>query len=205
MPSLNNLREKVDKGLMAFDIEAENMEKYKADIQKYELQLREAEQLLSLFQNSTKAMYSGISTKIGNIITEGIAQVFPDEDCKFRIEFVERRSNIEADLFLEDSSGERYTNLTKEVGGGLIDFISMLLRMMYIMLSPYDNILIADEPLKFVDKERIALAVEFIHRVCEEFNFQILVVSHIPEMIESAEVVYRVEKRNKVSTVTKIR
>ena len=73
-----------------------------------------------------------------------------------------------------------------------------------ILLSPNENILIADEPLRFVDRDRIQEATLFIRKLCERLKFQLLVVSHIPEMIQNSEAVYQIDKVNKVSTAKKI-
>jgi len=201
--SVDEARKLVSKKLIELELKEEAVEQYQAELTKMDDYLYEADQLLQLFQDSVTTLYSSVSNKIGDIVTEGLSIVFPDSPYKFVIEFVERRNNVEADLYLVDDQGERYDPL-KDVGGGVGDLIALLLRITYIMLSSNENILIADEPLKFIDRERIEEAAEFVRKLCEEFRFQILTVTHIPEMIKSSEVVYRVEKRNRVSSLVKI-
>ncbi|RKZ96885.1 MAG: hypothetical protein DRQ46_06395, partial [Gammaproteobacteria bacterium] len=110
--------------------------------------IEEIEAVQKLFQSAVALMYENLSSKLGDIITEGIAIVFPDAQLKFVVNFVERRNNVEADILLEDSDGEQFSVLD-DSGGGLADFIALLLRITYIILSEHNNILIADEPLKF--------------------------------------------------------
>ncbi|RKZ97856.1 MAG: hypothetical protein DRQ46_03860 [Gammaproteobacteria bacterium] len=148
-------------------------------------------------------MYENLSSKLGDIITEGIAIVFPDAQLKFVVNFVERRNNVEADILLEDSDGEQFSVLD-DSGGGLADFIALLLRITYIILSEHNNILIADEPLKFIDRDRIPEASQFIRKVCEDFDFQLVFVSHIPEMVAESETVYKVTKSKGISTVKRV-
>ena len=80
----------------------------------------------------------------------------------------------------------------------------MLLRIAYIKLSPYKDILIADEPLKFVDRSRIEEAARFISQVCKDLDFSLLIVTHIPELVKVSDAIYRVLRKNGVSSVTKL-
>ncbi len=165
--------------------------------------IEEIEAVQKLFQSAVALMYDNLSSKLGDIITEGISIVFPDAQLKFVVTFVERRNNVEADIMLEDSDGEQFSVLD-DSGGGLADFIALLLRMTYIILSEHANILAADEPMKFVDRDRVPEAAKFIRKVCEDFNFQLLFVSHIPEMVAESERVYKVTKQKGVSAVKMI-
>jgi ABC-type dipeptide/oligopeptide/nickel transport system ATPase subunit len=163
----------------------------------------EIEGVQSLFQSAVAMLYENLSTKLGSIITEGINIVFPDAQLELIIHFEERRNTVEADIMLIDSDGEEFTVLD-DSGGGLGDFIAILLRITYITLSKYDNILIADEPLKFVDRDRIPEAAAFIRKVCEDFKFQLIMVSHIPEMAAESEIVYKITKAKGVSTAKRV-
>lgn len=165
--------------------------------------LIEIETVQQLFQSAVKLMYANLSTKLGDIITEGLLIVFPDSQYRFVIEFVERRSSIEADIYLEDSSGNKYDPLD-DVGGGIADFVCLLLRITYIILSKYDNFLAADEPLKFIDRSRIPEAAAFIRKVCEDHKFQLLMISHIPELITESEIVYNVTKTKGISKIKRV-
>ncbi len=165
--------------------------------------IEEIEAVQKLFQSAVALMYENLSSKLGDIITEGIAIVFPDAQLKFVVNFVERRNNVEADILLEDSDGEQFSVLD-DSGGGLADFIALLLRITYIILSEHNNILIADEPLKFIDRDRIPEASQFIRKVCEDFDFQLVFVSHIPEMVAESETVYKVTKSKGISTVKRV-
>lgn len=158
----------------------------------------------SLISQSIQIMYESLSSRLGDIITEGIHCVFPDSPySKFVVEFVPRRDTVEADLFLIDASGEKY-HPVNAVGGGVADLIALLLRIAYIKLSPYKDILIADEPLKFVDRSRIEEAAKFISQVCKDLDFSLLIVTHIPELVKVSDAIYRVLRKNGVSSVTKL-
>ena len=157
-----------------------------------------------VFQSAIKLLYDNLSMHLGGIITEGLSMVFPDSNYQFVIDFVERRGTVEADLWLEDDEGERYHPLDA-VGGGISDFVSLLLRITYLILSDYENTLICDEPGKFISSDKREEAANFLKKICEDFDFQVLMVSHIPEMIQCANVVYTLKKQRGVSYATKIK
>lgn len=172
-------------------------------LQAEELHASELEVTQEVFQIAVKLMYNNLSTKLGKIITEGLTIVFPETKYKFIIEFVDRRNSIEADMFLEDEHGNRF-HPTDAVGGGISDFVSLLLRISFIIISTSENFLLADEPLKFVSRKKIPKAAAFIKQVCTDSKFQLVFMSHIQELIDIAEVEYNVTQRNGISSVEKV-
>jgi len=175
-----------------------------ADIEDTENAIQKNDEMQVLLSQSIQILYEGLSSKLGDIITEGIKCVFPDSPyTKFVIDFVPRRDSIEADLYLIDKDGEKYHPMDA-VGGGVADLIAMVLRITYIKLSKSRDILIADEPLKFVDRSRIEDAAAFIQKVCKDLDFSLLLITHIPEMIQVADAVYKVLRKSGVSSVTRV-
>jgi len=204
MPSLQTLKSTLDDLQAEYRVTSKNLQEYTAQYEALGVEITKLDDMQEMFQIASKLMYDNLSIKLGNIITEGLSIVFPEEELTFTIEFVERRNTIEADLYLLDKSNNKYHPLDA-VGGGVADFISILLRCTYVILSTYDNTLVCDEPLKFLDRERISLGAEFINKLCMDFDLQILMVSHIPEIIELAEKVYHIEKKKTKSVCTSIR
>ena len=158
----------------------------------------------ALISKGVQIVYASLSSRLGDIITEGIHCVFPDSPyTKFVIEFVPRRDSIEADLYLIDKDGEKYNPMTA-VGGGVSDLIALLLRITYVKLSPYKDFILADEPLKFVDKSRIEDAANFIHKICNDIDFMLVTITHIPEFVKVSDAIYRVLRKNGVTSVTQL-
>jgi len=200
---MNQARKRIDELKAEQRVVIKRLVSLNAQLEAELINVEEIEAVQKLFQSAVAMMYENLSSKLGDIITEGISIVFPDAQLKFVVQFVERRNNVEADILLEDSDGDQFTALD-DSGGGLADFIALLLRITYIILSEYDNILVSDEPLKFIDRDRIPDASKFIKKVCEDFKFQLVFVSHIPEMVAEAELVYQVAKAKGVSTVKRV-
>lgn len=201
--NFSNARQRVDELLAEQRVAKKALKNFNAQLDAELITLQEIEDVQRLFQSAVALMYSNLSAKLGDIITEGLTVIFPDSQYKFIVEFVERRNNVEADIYLEDSAGNKYDPLD-DVGGGIADFVCFLLRITYIILSKYDNFLAADEPLKFVDRTRIPEAAAFIKKVCEDFKFQLLMITHIPEWVAESEIVYKVTKTKGTSKIKRL-
>ncbi len=174
--------------------------KLKAEVDELDKTTDELRIILEILQTASKLLYSNLSVKLGAIITEGLSLVFPESDLSFNIEFVERRNQIEADMYLSDSDGNQY-DAVNGVGGGITDFISLLLRITFIKLSQYRDFIACDEPSKFISRDKIPEASIFLAKICKDLQFELLCVTHIPEMVEVAKKIYKVELRSGVSKV----
>jgi len=173
-------------------------------VQNTELAIGKNDEAHALISKSIQLMYESLSSRLGDIITEGLVCVFPDSPyTKFVVDFVPRRDSIEADLYLIDKDGEKYDPLDA-VGGGVADLIALMLRITYIKLSKNRNFLCADEPLRFLDRSRIEDASKFIKQVCKDLGFQLLLVTHIPELVHVADKIYKVSRKNGVSSVMEV-
>lgn len=181
-----------------------NISTTKGQLEEVSRGIQKNEESQELITKSMQMMYSNLSSQLGDIATECLLLVFPDSNyTQFMIEFVQRRDTVEADLYLVDVHGYKY-HPVDAVGGGVADLLSLMLRISYIVLSEYDNFLLADEPLKFIDRERLPETAEFIKKVCKDLNFKLIMITHIPELISVADTVYRVKKVRKVSVTENV-
>ena len=195
------IRERLNELLAEKRVANKRLEILEKDLAKIENKISELNEAQVIFQTAAKIMYGSLSSKLGDIVTEGLNIIFPEAGYRFIIEFIERRSTIECDLYLLDQDDKRLDPLTS-VGGGVADVISMLLRCTYIILNPsFAKVLIADEPFRFVDRERIPEAALFLRKICENFGLQVIVITHIPELMLESEKVYVVTKTKGISSV----
>ena len=197
---LSSYRKKVDALCTERDIEIREKDKEELQLVDIQADIDELRVIYEVLQTAETLMFSNLSVRLGNVITEGLSLVFPEEDLSFVVDFQERRNQTEADLYLMDSEGNKFDPID-EVGGGITDFVSWLLRIAYIKMSNNKDFMFADEPGRFISRDKIGLATQFVSKVCEDLNFEILVVTHIPEMVINAKTRYLVTKRNKVSKV----
>ena len=104
---------------------------------------------------------------------------------------------------------ERNGNLKRPFdasGGGPIDIASFVLRVGSLMLElpKRRRILILDEPFRFVSRKKMELAGELLQKVSKQLDLQIIMVTHIEELVKSADKIFEVSMKNGVSEIMEI-
>ena len=142
---------------------------------------------------------------ISNLVSSCIESIFPDDDYKFFLEFVQRRGRTEADLFLADSKGNRIKPSDAE-GGGLINVVAFALRVaLWSLIKSSRPVLILDEPFSFLhSRDAHAKVAELLKTISERLGLQIIMVTgedESEEIIEGADKIFKIKKIKGVSTI----
>lgn len=106
------------------------------------------------------------------------------------------------ELIVSDSTAE--ADLFEGRGGGLVDIVALLLRILALKRGKGGRLqtLILDEPLRCVDRETALKASEFISALCDKLDINVLMTTHRQELEENADRVYVIDK---VAGVTRVR
>jgi len=129
-----------------------------------------------------------------------LAIVYGDE-YKFELVYETKRGQPEASPVIV-KGGERLSP-RDEVGGGVIDVVSIALRLSLWMLSVprTRSIFVFDEPFRFVSRDLTHKLVDMLREVCSTFGAQIIMVSHNDDLIDGADMTMRVSQEDHVSLV----
>lgn len=117
-----------------------------------------------------------LRVRLENIVQTALDVVFPDS-YTFKVEFVPRRGRTEVDMWL-DKDGTRMDPLDSN-GGGVVDVISLALRVCCLTLSSYDRVLLLDEPfprIRGLARQRLGELVTMISR---ELGIQVICVADV--------------------------
>lgn len=144
------------------------------------------EHIIELAQNRLKI-------QLEDIITMAIQSVF-DRDIKFLFD-------IEKSLPILIEDGEEFSP-KDEIGGSLIDIISITLRVILMMIvdTPVRPILFADEPFKHSGKLQKEGA-KVIKEISKESGMQFIIVTHSHDIAAIADRHFTVTRRQKISKV----
>lgn len=165
---------------------------------------RTAIQLQRDYNNSLKAreVVQIVSTEtqkkleyqISNLVSSALASVFPTP-YEFQLRFVQRRNKTEADLvFLKD--GNATDDLINTAGGGAVDIASFALRVALWSIKRSRPIMIIDEAFRFLSLDLQEKASDMIKEISSKLGIQIIMVSHLPEIVASADKVIQIEYKN---------
>lgn len=89
----------------------------------------------------------------------------------------------------------------KSSGGGLGDIISTGLRFASWSLGNTQNVLCLDESLKYLSSDLQERAGEILKEVSEKLGLQILLVTHSPILLESADKIFKVTIKDGITNV----
>jgi len=140
--------------------------------------------------------------QIEDIVNLALETCFPGEYI-FQIKFEISRGKTEAELVFLDQKTKRQIDPMNASGGGVVDLTTFALRIAcYALERGTDNVIVLDEPFRFLSRDLQQRAGEILKTLSERMNLQIIMVSHIGEIIDVADKVFEVKKNeNGVSRV----
>lgn len=154
------------------------------------------EQVRLLLQKTAEFTRERSRQQIEQLVTNCLQYIF-DSNLEFKIEISESRGRPEAEFFVVSNiDGDKIKTRPQEArGGGIVDIISLALRVAMLQSSAPDieGPLILDEPAKHVSEEYIVHVAEFLKQVNIMFGRQIIMVTHNRHLGEAADRVFRVE------------
>lgn len=162
-----------------------------------------ASSILLTVKNATQKKFV---EHVSKMVTSIVQAVF-DRKFEFVVEYNVKRGQSECEFLVRDGlTGDLY-NPKDEMGGGLLDVISFALRVVFWSLEnpKSNNVMILDEPMKFVGKgvfmERVSVMMrELSHRL----GLQLIVNTHEPELSSQADKVWEVTHDGRQSHVKEL-
>lgn len=158
--------------------------------------MQNAEQALVITQEVARQTQSQIKLHIEDIITMALEYIL-DDPYAFELDFVVKRNKTECDIyFVRD--GKRIKPIDQS-GGGAVDIASFASRIALWSLGDTDNVLVFDEPFKFVSREYQLKVGELLKKLSDQLNLQILMVSHNSNFIQQSDNIIEIYKDGDVS------
>lgn len=187
---LNKLKRDLDRKLGQRELLLKNTKSIHKTIAYKEEYLEDLKQARILAQTVAETTQQKLEFHISNLVTMALNSVFEDAP-EFKAKFVQRRNKTECDLVFVKNETE-YDPI-EGGGGGPADIASFALRIATWSLKKSRNVQVLDEPMKFLSRDLQEKASEMIKMISEKLGVQIIMVSHIPELIASADKVIQVE------------
>ncbi len=178
----------------------DRLKKAEKELVKLEKKLVFAEQASMIIQLVSKQTQEQLEYKVSELVSLALKSVL-DDPYEMRLRYETKRSKTEAQ-FLFEKNGKLEDPLTA-TGGGAVDIASFALRVALWNLSrnKTDNVLVLDEPFRFVSRDLLPKTGLMLREISKKLNLQIIMVSHLDDLIEDADKVFKVTKKRKVSRV----
>lgn len=179
--------------------------------QESKLQVLLNETNLSKFSDALDFLYkfseftrNEVKTKLETLANLALSSVFTDKQMEFRVVPNRNKKGLFYELYI--STDGNITPLEDCKGGGVLDIISLCLRISYLRIfkGSLRQVLILDEPFKNLDDIRRPAAIEWLSTTAKEMGLQLIIVTHLVDLIEKADKAIKVEQINGVSKVYEI-
>lgn len=150
--------------------------------------LEKAREVLQIVAKQTQ---ENLTFHISGLVTTALSSIFPDP-YEFVAEFVARRDKTECDLYF--AKGEERFSPFSSCGGGPIDVASFALRLVAWSLNRTVPVIVLDEPFKFLSVDLQPKASQMLKTLSSRLGLQIIMISHLPNVIDSADRIFVVDK-----------
>ncbi|MEN6565902.1 MAG: hypothetical protein ABFC57_06340 [Veillonellales bacterium] len=169
--------------------------------QKAVKQLEVFEKVTILLQKTSEFARRQAKTRIEEIVTSALSVVY-GTDYKFYLELNVRANRPEVDYFLQ--SGNVITQLKPpdyDRGGGVVDVVTLALRLAIAELEGVQGTLFLDEVGKHISAEYSQNVAYFLREYSDKFNRQAVLITHNENLAAAGKRSFAVRQINGVSEV----
>jgi DNA repair exonuclease SbcCD ATPase subunit len=173
----------------------------KDSLQQKTLLLHKHEEAKEIIRAVGMLTQQSLTVNISDITSLALEAIFADPYI-LKCDFLQRRNKTECDLYFE-RDGNRLDPIEAS-GIGAVDVASFALRIAsWSMMQPHTrNVIVLDEPFKFLSKNLHEQASEMLKELSKKLNLQFILVSHEAIIASSADRTFTVTNRNGISRVT---
>lgn len=146
------------------------------EVQRLTDRKKAVEELVLVVQKAARDTQDQLRVRIEDVVQTLLDAVFPNA-YTFKTEFVARRGRTELDMWL-DKDGARMDPLDSN-GGGVVDVISLALRVCCLTMSKFDRVLLLDEPfprIRGTARQRLGEVLTLISR---RLGIQVIMVADV--------------------------
>lgn len=171
-----------------------DFETYNSNIDSLNNRLKLLENAQVFLQKVAQQTQEHLRFQIEDIVNLALETCFPGE-YTFEILFEISRGKTNAELVFLDQKTGRQIDPMNASGGGVVDLTTFALRIAcYALEHNTDNVIVLDEPFRFLSRDLQERAGEILKTLSKKMNLQIIMVSHISEIINVADKVFEVKK-----------
>jgi DNA repair exonuclease SbcCD ATPase subunit len=200
MSDIQLLRTKLERQKGSRDTVINSLATNQTELESARVSLHRHEEAREIIRKIGMETQNSLSFHINDIVSLALDSVF-DNPYQFAVDFVNRRSKTECDLyFVRD--GNRIDPLTAS-GVGAVDVASFALRIAsWSMARPRtDNVIILDEPFRFLSENYQERASNMLREVSQKLGIQLIIVTHETVLTTSADRIFEVSIKKGISQI----
>jgi len=167
------------------------LEETNSNLEEKEEQLLKYNKVRLYVQIVAESTQKKIEHQFSSLVSSALFAVFPDP-YEFILKFDKGHNKTEAHpIFKKNGHEGKPFNIS---GGGPLDVASLGLRATTWSLNPTRKVLILDEPGKNLSRNLQPRFAQMLHMICKELGIQMIISTHIQEIVDVSDRVFTVEK-----------
>lgn len=186
---LNRLKYKIEslqKHKQANDQTIQSLVNQENDLNQMLAQIIEERQY---YKRAVDVVYERSVQELKDILNSALYTIF-GEDANYTIDIVLTDKRGKSLQFKAYKDGKP-VNLKRGTGMGVKTVISAILHMYYLQCKN-SKILMLDEAYSAVSEEYVPAFFEFLHQMCEQLQFKIILITHDKRFLQYADKTYRI-------------
>lgn len=152
----------------------------------------------ALIQLTAEETQNQLRFHLQDLVNAALNSVFPGV-YEFHIDFTPKSGTTVADIYLL-KDGCRVDPMDSS-GGGVVDVVCFALRLVAWSIGKTDNVIVFDEPMKWLSVGLRPLAGELFRKLSHQLGIQMIYVTHDPELADVADRIFEVSQNNEISKV----
>lgn len=180
---------------------AERAEELRGEVARHLAAREVAERVSGVLSKLASDRDAAARMQVEQLVSSGLNAVFGESGEQLSFHLIEstQRNAASVDFIVRTTKpdGEVIdTDVMSARGGGVAAMIGVLLRVVLILLTrqtgqPVSSTLVLDESLAMLSADRLEAASAFLRTLVDSAGIQVIMVTHQPELTESADVVHR--------------
>lgn len=206
---MNNLPNKLEQLKGAYNQKVGQLQALQSRVSLYKTQIEKLVDKESNFAKASLFLQSlsdqtrlQVLDKISGIVTDAL-QVVKDKNLEFKMTLVTKNNTPTLDMTILDKQSMQTYDILNSMGGGVADIVALTLRIALLCRwqPTLSRVLILDEVGKFVSVKDQELLAEFVRKLSESLNLQLIWISHSPILTSQAHKVFEITKEGNKSKV----
>lgn len=182
-------------------LKQDEKEKLESSLKVLQSRLSDLEEALDVMNTVGVLSQKEYKNVIEELVTQALQFVFGDS-YSFEIDSTISRNQPEDNMYVVQD-GEKYLLKDDELGFGVIDIVSLALRVVCwaICHTRTEGVFWLDEPLKNLDNARFELVDRMLHQLSKMLGLQFIIVTQRSGLAEIGDTSFLVERRRGLSQV----
>jgi hypothetical protein len=199
LPDLTKAQALANKSLGLRDALDQQISEVKSQIAELEREETLLELVSSLIRQIIDTEVTDGVKAVEKLQTEGLQEIFHDQDLSVRAEISESRGKVSVTFFtarkLKD--GTTVEGVSDEsFGGSITTMQSILMRITVMFRRGMRPLLLLDETLAAVANRYVDRAARFLSTLCERLDLDILLITHDEALVSAANRAYQITYQN---------